>query len=127
MCIRDRISTLTGLVSGLFRKKIARMMEETMKPDQCAKNMAQIKQMLEAHMLEDKQRYETLERVANGSLASLRNTILYLSNKFIKRGYMTKLDKQNLIDMYEAYHDLGGDTYATDEFEKAMAVPVHDR
>ena len=40
---------------------------------------------------------------------------------------MTKLDKQNLIDMYEAYHNLGGDTYATDEYERAMAVPVRDR
>ncbi len=120
-------STLAALFSGLFRKKVSKIIEESVKPNESVKGIEQIKGMLSAHIAQDELKYEVLEKVANGLLAALRNTILYLSNKFIKRGWVTQLEKQNLIDLYEAYHDLGGDSYATNEFERALDIPVHGR
>lgn len=69
----------------------------------------------------DKQE-DKLDKIAQGSQASLRNNILQLVDKCLAKESITAIEKLNLIDMYNAYHDLGGDTYATARYELALEL-----
>ena len=69
----------------------------------------------------DKQE-DKLDKIALGSQASLRNNILQLVDKCLAKESITAIEKLNLIDMYNAYHDLGGDTYATARYKLALEL-----
>jgi hypothetical protein len=66
---------------------------------------------------------ERLDKIAKGGQASLRNSILQLVDKCLAKESITAVEKLNLIDMYNAYHDLDGDTYATARYELALSLP----
>jgi hypothetical protein len=69
---------------------------------------------------------ERLDEIAEGTQASLRNNILQLVDSCLARGYISTIDKINLKDMYSAYHNLGGDTYATERCNLALQLPTKD-
>lgn len=69
---------------------------------------------------------ERLDEIAEGTQASLRNNILQLVDSCLARGYISTIDKMNLKDMYSAYHNLGGDTYATERCNLALQLPTKD-
>lgn len=72
--------------------------------------------------MELKNQKDRLDKIALGSQASLRNSILQLVDKCLAKGFITTIEKLNLIDMYTAYHDLGRDTYATARYELALEL-----
>lgn len=108
--------TLITLIVKPIRVKLISWMKGVNKTDTTAEALQRIEERLDKQ--EDK-----LERIALGNQASLRDGILQRVDECVSRGYITGLEKNNLIDMYEAYSNLGGDQYATDRYLLAKNLP----
>ena len=53
----------------------------------------------------------------------LRNSILELCKRCLDRGYIEPLEKMRLMDMYEGYSGLGGNSYCKNEYEATLSLP----
>lgn len=116
-CIGYTVSALTliSLIVKPIRIKLISWIKGVNKTDTTADALNRIEARLDKQ--EDK-----LDKIALGSQASLRNNILQLVDKCLAKESITAIEKLNLIDMYNAYHDLGGDTYATARYKLALEL-----
>lgn len=66
---------------------------------------------------------KTLNNLQNGLCAVLRNEIVDAHRMYTRMGYCPLLDQENIKDMYEAYHELGGNDIATKLKNEILALP----
>lgn len=120
-CIGYTVSALTliSLIIKPIRTKIVNRIKGINQTDSTIEALKHINVQL------DKVE-ERLDEIAEGTQASLRNNILQLVDSCLARGYISTIDKMNLKDMYSAYHNLGGDTYATERCNLALQLPTKD-
>ena len=117
-CIGYTVSALTllSLIIKPIRVKIVQRIKGINQTDATIETLCRIERKLRSQD-------DRLDKIAKGNQASLRNSILQLVDKSISKEYITSIEKLNLIDMYDAYHALGGDTYATARYELALELP----
>lgn len=68
------------------------------------------------------------DRDANskGTMLLLRVQLIEYHEKWTQRGYITKHGIQNFIEMYDAYHSLGGNGMVTHLLEEVKELPIKD-
>lgn len=108
--------TLITLIVTPVRTRVIRWVKGINKTESTVDALQRIEERLDK--IED-----SLGRIANGTQASLRNGILQIADECLEKGYITSIEKQNLMDMYKAYSDLDGDQYATDRYLFAIGLP----
>lgn len=59
-------------------------------------------------------------------IASYRFRLIQLCKQFIKQGYMTTNQYDQLIEFYKLYVGLGGNGPAKDWYDRALKLPIHD-
>lgn len=120
-CIGYTVSaiTLLTLIIKPIRTKLIGWMKGINETDETAESIHRIEEM-------QNQQSALLAQIAEGTQASLRNNILQLVDTCLAREYITTVDRMNLKDMYAAYHNLGGDTYATERCNLALDLPTKD-
>lgn len=59
-------------------------------------------------------------------LSSYRYRLKTICKNYIKQGYMTPEQYEQLTEFFKVYHDLGGNGQAQDIYEKAMKLEIHD-
>lgn len=67
------------------------------------------------------------DAISDGVKALLRDRIIQLHNHYLDKGYCPIYAKDNIEDMYEAYHGLGGNGTTTglmDSIRKMQTEPV---
>ena len=66
------------------------------------------------------------DRDANskGTMLLLRVQLIEYHEEWMARGYVTKHGIQNFIEMYEAYHSLGGNGMVTYLLEEVEELPI---
>lgn len=66
------------------------------------------------------------DRDANseGTMLLLRVQLIEYHEEWMGRGYTTKHGIQNFIEMYEAYHSLGGNGMITQLLEDVKELPI---
>ena len=66
------------------------------------------------------------DRDANskGTMLLLRVQLIEYHEEWVERGYVTKHGIQNFIEMYEAYHSLGGNGMVTHLLEEVNELPI---
>lgn len=66
------------------------------------------------------------DRDANskGAMLLLRVQLIEYHEEWMERGYVTKHGIQNFIEMYEAYHSLGGNGMVTHLLEEVNELPI---
>lgn len=65
-----------------------------------------------------------MELIKNATLASTRNTLTYLSRKAREKGSVTSNDRENYDKMYQAYTELGGNSYVHRLYDEYMQMPI---
>ena len=65
-----------------------------------------------------------LKNIGNGTMCSLRNDILHLTEKYTRQGSIPPIERRNLASLHEAYTALGGNSYEHDEYERTMNLPI---
>lgn len=120
-CIGYTVSavTLISIIIKPIRTKIINHIKGINQTDSTIEALRHIDERLDK--VEDR-----LDKIAEGTQASLRNNILQLVDLCLARGSITTVDRMNLKDMYSAYHNLGGDTYATERCNLALQLPTRD-
>lgn len=63
------------------------------------------------------------DNLRKGVCALLRNEIVASHRLYTRMGYCPYADKENIKDMYDAYHGLGGNDIATDLKNEILALP----
>lgn len=71
---------------------------------------------------------EAEKRDANsrGTMLLLRVQLIEYHEEWMKRGYVTKHGIQNFMEMYEAYHSLGGNGMVTHLLEEVRELPIRN-
>jgi len=64
------------------------------------------------------------ESVKLGVQALLRNEILKIYNEYIERGYCPIYARENVQNMYDKYHALGGNGTVTNLVKKLFELPT---
>ena len=59
-------------------------------------------------------------------IASYRYRLIQLCKIYLKQGYMTEGQFEQLTEFYKLYTGLGGNGQAKEFFDKACALPIHD-
>ena len=60
-------------------------------------------------------------------IASYRFRLIQLCKEFIKQGYMTYAQYEQLTECYKLYVGLGGNGQAKNFYEKASALPIREQ
>lgn len=60
-------------------------------------------------------------------IASYRFRLVQLCRAYLKQGYMTQEQYDQLIEFYKVYHGLGGNGQAREYYEKVIELPIHER
>ena len=69
---------------------------------------------------------ESIEKVHMSLIiASYRFRLIQLCKEFIKQGYLTQAQFDQLNEFYRVYAGLGGNGQAKDYYERAIALPIH--
>ena len=69
---------------------------------------------------------KTLDDTKYGVRVILKNTIIEKYNELIKKDNISIFDKKVLVDMYDAYKNLGGNSFIKDLIEKINQLDVVD-
>lgn len=64
------------------------------------------------------------DNLRKGVCALLRNEIVASHRLYTRMGYCPYADKENIRDMYEAYHGLGGNDIATKMKDEILELPM---
>lgn len=66
------------------------------------------------------------DRSANsqGTMLLLRVQLIEYHEKWVKRGWITRHGLENFLEMYAAYHDLGGNGMVTHLLEEVKELPI---
>ena len=59
-------------------------------------------------------------------LASYKFRLIQLCTAFLKQGYMTTAQFEQLSEFYKVYHGLNGNGQAQEYYERAIKLPIHD-
>ena len=68
------------------------------------------------------------DRDANskGTMLLLRVQLIEYHEKWTKRDYITKHGLENFLEMYQAYHELGGNGMVTHLLEEVRKLPIRN-
>ena len=119
-------SFLTALCRPFKKWVVKNIRKITYSEEQKQENQKQNETILEIKELLTDVKID-IGKISEGTQASLRNQILGITNEVIKRGEITQLEKQNLMDLHKAYTNLNGNSYEHAEYELAMDLEVSDR
>ena len=61
--------------------------------------------------------------IKNGMISLLRNEIVRIYEKYTKLGYCPSYMKENINEMYDSYHKLGGNGMVTVMVEEIYKLP----
>lgn len=124
------ISTvLVGYVKHLWtqKKKLEKMIEE--------ERAEEMEESIEAHIepikreIEDLRKYiRDSEKINNSHLqliiASYRFRLIQLCRAYLKQGYMTQGQYDQLMEFFKVYHGLGGNGQAEEYYNKTMQLEI---
>ena len=110
-----------ALVSGVFGVIMATTNRKANEKAEAAKTAgAEITELTE----EIKELKETTARLLGANLASLNDRITYLIGVFLERGSVTISEHKNLLLIYEAYRNIGGNGTVTALIEGFKQLPI---
>ena len=118
--------------SNKLKKKLADY-EEMMQEKRDEKTELMVEEKLEPiyEELEALRTYiretESIEKVHMSLIiASYRFRLIQLCKEFIKQGYLTQTQYDQLVEFYRVYVGLGGNGQAKGYYEKAIALEIRD-
>jgi len=70
---------------------------------------------------------EQIERVERASLSTLHTNLYSLTQKVLRRGAIKAEEIEELDNIYEPYHALGGNGTGTNYYERAKNLPLYTK
>ena len=83
--------------------------------------------IIEAGAARDRKKIRSQNALQSGVKALLRDRIIRAHNHYMDKGYIPVYGLENVLDMYAAYHDLGGNGTITKLVEGLKKLPTDNR
>lgn len=128
-------SLLLGLVTGLLAhfKKQAKQYKDLLEEQKeenwhkmiqgelepLVKETASLQAQINALRKEEKEQIDII-------LGSYKFRLIYLCKAYLRQGYLTEDQLEQISEFYKTYHGLGGNGQAQEFYEKVLTLPVHD-
>ncbi len=71
--------------------------------------------------------HEKNEAIAEGVKSLLRESIVTNYNDYMEKGYCPIYAKESLKNVYQAYHNLGGNDVATNLYKELLDMPTEKK
>lgn len=71
-----------------------------------------------------KEQKKTRDANSKGTLCLLRVKLIEYHDKYMALGYIPSYALQNFLDMYDAYHNLGGNDMVTQMLAEVKKLPI---
>jgi hypothetical protein len=134
------LEIIFGLISAgalAFCKYLGGQIKE-LKQLQDDKNESEFKALIQNEIVPLSTRIDECKRIAQQNedashkrfeliLESYRFRLIQLSKAYLRQGYMTQDQFDQITEMYKVYHGLGGNGQAQDYYDRAMNLPVKER
>lgn len=107
-------------------KKLAEEKKDEQLEELIEEHIAPIKEdlnNLRSFVLEEK---KSSERYIEIILASYRFRLIQLCQSFLKQGYMTSGQYEQLVEFFKVYAGLGGNGQAKEYYERTLKLPLKD-
>lgn len=107
-------------------QKLAEEKKDEQLEDLIEEHIAPIKEdlnNLRSFVLEEK---KSSERYIEIILASYRFRLIQLCQSFLKQGYMTSGQYEQLVEFFKVYAGLGGNGQAKEYYERTLKLPLKD-
>ena len=107
-------------------QKLAEEKKDEQLEELIEEHMAPIKEdlnNLRSFVLEEK---KSSERYIEIILASYRFRLIQLCQSFLKQGYMTSGQYEQLVEFFKVYAGLGGNGQAKEYYERTLKLPLKD-
>lgn len=115
-------STLCGLIVTTIWNKIAKHNRKI----QDLQDKKKTNELITTIKENNKPIEEKIDLIALGTQATLRNDLLNCYYACDKKGYKTNEDIQNFADMYEAYHNLHGNSFIEQTAKIFAKLPTEE-
>ena len=115
-------STLCGLIVTTIWNKIAKHNRKI----QDLQDQKKTNELITTIKENNKPIEEKIDLIALGTQATLRNDLLNCYYACDKKGYKTNEDIQNFADMYEAYHNLHGNSFIEQTAKIFAKLPTEE-
>ena len=115
-------STLCGLIVTTIWNKIAKHNRKI----QDLQDKKKTNELIATIRENNKPIEEKIDLIALGTQATLRNDLLNCYYACDKKGYKTNEDIQNFADMYEAYHNLHGNSFIEQTAKIFAKLPTEE-
>lgn len=128
-------SLLLGLVTGLLAhfKKQAKQYKDLLEEQKeenwhkmiqgelepLVKEAASLQAQINALRKEEREQIDII-------LGSYKFRLIYLCKAYLRQGYLTEDQLEQISEFYKTYHGLGGNGQAQEFYEKVLTLPVHD-
>ena len=114
---KKKISDYETILTEKKDEKAEHMIEEKLEP------IYEELEALRAYIRET----ESIEKTHMSLIiASYRFRLIQLCKEFIRQGYLTQLQYDQLNEFYRVYTGLGGNGQAQGYYERAAALPIHE-
>jgi hypothetical protein len=93
------------------RSRISKAVKKISNTEEIKMDIEEIKVKFDMLLKNDNERAEQLKIHESVHLSALKNRIVNLYFKYINSEYLPSFEKQNLVEQYELYKKLGGNSY----------------
>lgn len=69
---------------------------------------------------------QQVQKITHSDLILMKDRILQTCRYFLSKGYMTLSARENVTEMYQCYHNMGGNGTGKLVYEQAMTLPIKD-
>lgn len=102
---------------ALIFKSLRKGMNYAEKPNKNEESIVELRNNIEEQKIKN-------DILVKGVQALLRSQILHEYNKWNDKKYLPIYARENISNLYETYHNLGGNGAVTDIYNKVMELPT---
>lgn len=115
--LKSKLNEYKELINQKEKKETEELIESSLEP------IYEELEALRAYIRET----ENIEKThMNLIIASYRFRLIQLCKQFLKQGYMTQSQYEQLSEFYKLYVGLGGNGQAEDYYRKTVLLPIHN-
>ncbi len=116
--------TLVTLLCKPLRKKIAGWIRKTSHMEETRAAVDEVRAMMQQLMATEESKQAMLQLFKESQLSLLRDSITDLYFKYLPKKEVPTYERKDMVNLFESYRKLGGNSYVQTIYEEFMDWPV---
>lgn len=116
--------TLITLCCKPLRRKIGNVIRKASNMEETSQYLDEVRAITQQLMAAEDQKQALLEHFRESQLSLLRDSITRLYFKYLPEKKVPAYGRRDMVDLFESYEKLGGNSYVKTIYEEFMEWPV---